>query len=69
MRFDYDCTKLELFPVLDVNTEILPRARELDNLAVLIVELSPAELVKREVPTAGRLEESRAETYLRSGRP
>ena len=66
MRFDYDCTKLELFPVLDVNTEILPRARELDNLAVLIVELSPAELVA--VPTAGRLEESRAETCI-SGMP
>ena len=48
--------RFEAFPVLDSRIETLSLSRELDALARAIVELSPAELVKREVPTAERLE-------------
>jgi hypothetical protein len=62
MRYEHDGTKLEAFPILGSRTKALPLARELDILARRIVELSPAELVKREVPTADRLAANRAET-------
>ena len=57
--YEYHGTKLDDFPVLDTRAETLPLARELDALARRCVELSPAELVKREVPTGPALEAAR----------
>jgi hypothetical protein len=61
-HIDHDGTKIKLFPVVLYRSETLPVARKLDALAQSIVALSPAEVVKREVPTAKRLAASRVET-------
>ena len=48
--------------VEDERTETLHLAREWDALAQSVVALSPTEVVKREIPTAERLEANRVET-------
>jgi hypothetical protein len=62
MRFAFDGTKVGMFPITDATTETLPLARELDTLASRIGQLSPAKMIKQEVPTAQRLASNRAET-------
>jgi hypothetical protein len=61
-RFEFAGTQMERFPVIDSRAGTLPLARELDALAGEIIRLSPAELVKREVPTGSALEANRRET-------
>ena len=48
MRFEFDGTKLQAFPVPDSKTDGLPLSRELDALARNIVGLSPSELARRD---------------------
>jgi len=61
--FEFSGTGVGAFPVLASRAKTLPLARELDALAHRILDLSPAELFKREVPTAERLGANHADTW------
>ncbi|MFO0954690.1 MAG: BREX-2 system adenine-specific DNA-methyltransferase PglX, partial [Isosphaeraceae bacterium] len=50
------------FPVVDTRSETLRLTQDLDTMARRLGELSPAELIKQEIPTAEKLATNRAET-------
>ena len=60
--YEFDATKIRAFPVLNSRSETYPFARELDTVANRCNDLSPSELVKREVPTNELLEANKVET-------
>ena len=60
--YEFTGTGLGSYPVPEQLNPTLPLARELDTLARRCQELSPAELIKREVPTAAALAANRGET-------
>jgi hypothetical protein len=60
--YEHTVAGVGAYPVLDSRAETLPLARELDALAREIIQPSPAELVKREVPSSPVLQANHRET-------